>query len=159
MSKEDLDIDQKCREDFNRWYWNLQEQKDKGKNMPKGIGSSDSSFNELFTRGSFRKYNDNYHNKYIGNSSESVILGEKIFKRSVGTQASVSVVKGKHDDFDDDDAQKEKADAQKDSVVRKSKKFKKVKDDTSDAIEMSKHKMRKKLKKLKKVMEDTSNDE
>ena len=43
--------------------------------------------------------------------------------------------------------------------MEKSTKLKKVKDDTSDAIEMSKHKIRKKFKKLKKVMEDTSNDE
>ena len=39
---------------------------------------------------------------------------------------------------------REKADAQKDSVMRKSKKFKKVKDDASDAEKMSKCKMRKK---------------
>ena len=100
--------------------------------------------------------------KYVGNSSESVILGEKALKRIMGIQASVPDVKGKHDDADnsdDEDVKKEEADADKDSAMEKSTKLKNVKDDTSDAIKMSKHKMRKKLKKLKKVMEYTSNDE
>ena len=90
VTKEDLEVDQKCREDFNRWYWKLQEEKEKGKTVPKGIGISDGSFNELLTKGSFRKCNDNYHNKYVDNSSESVILVDETFKRSLGSQANVS---------------------------------------------------------------------
>ena len=39
----------------------------------------------------------------MGDSSESVILGEKDLKRDVGIQASVPDVKGKHDDADDSD--------------------------------------------------------
>ena len=80
----------------------------------------------------------------------------------MGIQASVPDVKGKHDDADnsdDEDVKKEEADALKGSVMEKSIKLKNVNDDTSDAIEISKHRMRKKLKKLKKVMEYTSNDE
>ena len=52
----------------------------------------------------------------MGNSSESVILGEKALKRIVGIQASVGDVKGKHDDADnsdDEDVKKEEADALK----------------------------------------------
>merc|ERR1711915_1074380 len=138
VTEEDLEVDQRFTEDFNRWYWKLQEEKEKrGKKLvSRGIGTSDSSINELFTRGSFRKYNDNYH-KYVGNSSESVILGDETFRRSVGIQANVSDKnKVKHyyaSDSDNKDVKRVKADAQGNSVMEKSNKFKKVKDDTSDA--------------------------
>ena len=156
----DLEIDQKCRDDFNTWYWNRVKLKEGKKFVSKSIGTCEGSINEPFTRSLPEKcYNNNC--KFVGNSFESVSLGERTFKRDVGIQASVSVVKGKHDDADDSDEEnvKEKADAHKGSVIEKSKKFKKIKDDTSDAEESSKSKMRKKLKKLKKIMDNTSDEE
>ena len=102
VTKESLEVDQRCRDDFNTWYWNRVNLKEGKKLVSKGISTCDSSVHELFNGGSTEKCCNNYC-KYVGNSSESVILGEKIFKRSVGTQASVSVVKGKHDDIDGED--------------------------------------------------------
>ena len=66
----------------------------------------------------------------MGDSSESVIFGEKDLKRDVGIQASVPDVKRKHDDADDsddEDIEEEEADAQKGSIMKKSKKIKEVK--------------------------------
>ena len=97
-----------------------------------------------------------------GNSSEAVSQGEKTFKRDVGIQASVSIVKGKYDDADDSDnenVQKEKANAQEGSVMQRSRKFKKIEYDTPDAEVSSDSKMRKKLRKLKKSMKETSDEE
>merc|ERR1712142_659587 len=136
VTEESKEVDQKCRDDFNQWYWKLQEEKEKGKTVPKGIGISDGSFNELLTKGSFRKCNDNYH-KYVGNSSGSVILGDETLRRSVGIQASLSDVKIEYDDADDSDD-----DALKGLVMK-----------------MSKRKMWKRLKNLMKSVEDTSDDE
>ena len=107
LTKEDLEVDQKCRDDFNRWFWRRQEEKEKrGKKfVTKGFGTSDSSFNELCSRGSIRKYDDNYHN-YVGNSFESVNLGDETFIRSVGIQANISDAKNmvkNSSDFDDEE--------------------------------------------------------
>ena len=85
----DLEIDQKCRDDFNTWYWNRVKLKDGKKFVSKSVGTCEGSINEPLTKSSFRKYNDNSC-KYVGNSSESVNLGDETFKRSVGSQANVS---------------------------------------------------------------------
>ena len=74
MMKEIIDVDQKCRDDFNTWYWNRVNLKEGKKLVSKGISTCDSSVHELFTRGSTEKCCNNYC-KYVGNSSESVILG------------------------------------------------------------------------------------
>ena len=97
--------------------------------------------------------------QYVGNSSESVILGDETFRRSVGIQADVSDKnKVKHyyaSDSDDEDVKRVKADAQGNSVMEKSKKLKKVKDDTSDAEEGDKESK----KFSRKAKKDTSDEE
>ena len=86
----DLEVDQKCRDDFNTWYWNRVKLKEGKKSVSKSVGTCEGSINEPLTKSSFRKCNDNYHNKYVDNSSESVILVDETFIRSVGSQANVS---------------------------------------------------------------------
>ena len=57
-------------------------------------------------------------------------MGDEVFKRDVGIQAIVSIVKGKHDDADDSDdvhVMKRKTDAKESSDMEKLDKFKKVK--------------------------------
>ena len=57
--------------------------------MRRPVGTCESSIKEPLTKGSNEKCCNN-NCKFVGNSSESVILGEKTFKKDVGIQASVS---------------------------------------------------------------------
>ena len=147
----DLEIDQKCRDDFNTWYWNRVKLKEGKKFVSKSTGTCEGSINEPFTRSLPEKcYNNNC--KFVGNSSESVSLGEKTFRRDTGIQVNVSdkdIIK-QYDasDSDDEDVKREKTDALEGSVVKKSKKVRKIKDDSSDAEESLKCKMRKKVKEI-----------
>ena len=61
MTKENLEVDQKRRDDFNAWYWNRVR--------------SGQCCNKFCN---------------FGNSSKSVIMGDEAFKRSVGIQVNVS---------------------------------------------------------------------
>ena len=85
----DLEIDQKCRDDFNTWYWNRVKLKEGKKFVSKSIGTCEGSNNEPFTRSSPERCCNN-NCKIVGNSSESVIFGNETFRRSVGIQANVS---------------------------------------------------------------------
>ena len=115
--KEDLDGDQKCRDDFNTWYWNRVNLKEGKKSVSKSVGTCEGSINEPLTRSSFRKNKDN-HCKFAGYSSESVSLGEETFRKSVGIQANVLYAKNMvASDFDDENVNEEKVDAQKGSVM------------------------------------------
>ena len=73
VSKEDLDVDQKCRDNFYTWYWNRLKLKEGKKLVSKCVCTCDSSLDELCTNGSFGNCRNIYY-KIFGNSSESVII-------------------------------------------------------------------------------------
>ena len=39
MTKENLEVDQKCRDDFNAWYWNCVRSKEGKKYLSKDVGT------------------------------------------------------------------------------------------------------------------------
>ena len=88
MTKENLEVDQKRRDDFNAWYWNRVRSKEGKKYVSKDVGTCGGSINEPFTKDSSGQCCNKFCN--VGNSSKSVIMGDEAFKRSVGIQVNVS---------------------------------------------------------------------
>ena len=148
----DLEVDQKCRDDFNTWYWNRVKLKEGKKYVSKAIGTCDSSINELVTQNSFEKFNNIYNKK--DNGSETILVENVHPTRSVGVQVKISNAANAKD-FDDkveDDVNVKKVNAQGGSERKKSKKSKKkpkkfIKDTSDEEFE--------EFKKL----EDTSDDD
>ena len=71
VTKEDLEVDQKCRDDFNTWYWNRVKLKEGKTFVSKSIGICEGSINEPITRGSAVKCCKS-HCKFVGTSSEAL---------------------------------------------------------------------------------------
>ena len=152
MSKEALELDQKCAQDFNAWYWAQQKLKEGKKYVSKAVGTCDSSINELVTKNSFEKFNNIYNKK--DNGSETILVENVHPTRSVGVQVKISNAANAKD-FDEkveDDVNVKKVNAQGGSERKKSKKSKKkpkkfIKDTSDEEFE--------EFKKL----EDTSDDD